>query len=204
MGLESWLFGAGHVGAPMPSAEIKLIDIPEMNYYNTDQPYPRWMMSVGDYVAFIAVRLCCLYPFSFHAAENWLGAQIDKCFHPHADPWLVQAAICSFGGAVCACMLGEVCARGPTIFQGYYKDPQQTAEVLDKDGWLHTGDVGMWLPGGRLKIIDRKKNIFKLSQGEYIAPEKIENIYLRCVGHAASIPCLLGLGAHAILAKQPL
>eukprot|EP00967_Tisochrysis_lutea_P025254 scaffold29083_cov14-Tisochrysis_lutea.AAC.1 len=62
-------------------------------------------MSVGDYVAFIAVRLCCLYPFSFHAAENWLGAQIDKCFHPHADPWLVQAAICSFGGAVCACML---------------------------------------------------------------------------------------------------
>lgn len=50
---------------------------------------------------------------------------------------------------------GEVCVRGPTIFQGYYRDPTQTAEVLDTEGWLHTGDVGLWLPGGRLKIVDR-------------------------------------------------
>lgn len=102
----------GHVGAPLPCNLIKLVDVPEKNYFASKSE-------------------------------------------------------------------GEVCVKGPNVFKGYLKDPERTAETLDPDGWLHTGDIGKWLPNGTLKIIDRKKHIFKLAQGEYISPEKIENIYIR-------------------------
>lgn len=72
---------------------------------------------------------------------------------------------------------GEICFKGPILMKEYYKNAEKTAETIDEDGWLHTGDVGQWTEYGTLQIIDRAKHIFKTSLGEYIAPEKIENIY---------------------------
>lgn len=104
----------GHVGGPLSCVKFRLKDIPDMNYFSSDLPFPR----------------------------------------------------------------GEVCMMGSNVTSGYYKCPEKTAEAFDAEGWFCSGDVGMVYPNGSVKIIDRKKNIFKLSQGEYIAPEKLENKYV--------------------------
>ncbi len=100
------------MGIPTPCNEVKLVDVPEMNYFANDPTAPR----------------------------------------------------------------GEICVRGPNCFTGYFCDPEKTAETLDEKGWVHSGDIGEWDGRGRLRIIDRKKNIFKLSQGEFVAPERIEAV----------------------------
>lgn len=75
---------------------------------------------------------------------------------------------------------GEVCFWGPGVMKSYFRNEEKTKEAFTEDGWLCSGDVCAVMPNGAMKIVDRAKNIFKLSQGEYIAPEKLENVYIKC------------------------
>ncbi|SMN19980.1 similar to Saccharomyces cerevisiae YER015W FAA2 Medium chain fatty acyl-CoA synthetase, activates imported fatty acids [Maudiozyma saulgeensis] len=82
---------------------------------------------------------------------------------------------------------GELQLRGPQVFSHYFKSPDETQAAIDKDGWFSTGDVGFIDSKGRIHIIDRVKNFFKLAHGEYIAPEKIENAYLSSCPYIAQL-----------------
>ena len=71
---------------------------------------------------------------------------------------------------------GEILFKGPNLMLGYFKSPEKTKEAIDEDGWFHTGDIGQML-GEYLQITDRKKEIFKLSTGKYVAHQVVENIF---------------------------
>lgn len=73
---------------------------------------------------------------------------------------------------------GELLVRGPTVFSEYFKNPEETAKTVEPEGWFHTGDIVKIDKLGRISIIDRKKNVLKLAQGEYISPERLENVYM--------------------------
>lgn len=75
---------------------------------------------------------------------------------------------------------GEILVRGPSMFAGYYKNPELTREAVDADGWFHTGDIGQFNTDGSLSVIDRKKSMLKLSQGEYVATEAVEAVFSEC------------------------
>ncbi len=94
---------------------------------------------------------------------------------------------------------GEILVKGPNVMLGYYNKPELTKEVIDHDGWLHTGDIGKFEEGKYLKITDRKKEIFKTSGGKYVAPQVIENKmkeslyieFIMVVGESQKFPAAL-------------
>jgi long-chain acyl-CoA synthetase len=102
---------------------------------------------------------------------------------------------------------GEILVKGPNVMQGYYKNPEATAEVMDAEGWFHTGDIGQFVEGQYLKITDRKKEIFKTGGGKYIAPQAMENAYkesrfieqIMVIGEAEKHPAALVQPAFDVL-----
>ena len=105
---------------------------------------------VGPPLACNYIKLMDVKDMNYFAENN----EGEVCLLLSSSSPLLSAPILSF----------QICFKGHNIFKGYYNDKEKTAEVLDADGWLHSGDIGRWLPNGVLKIIDRKKHIFKLSQ----------------------------------------
>ncbi|KAF2182710.1 long-chain-fatty-acid-CoA ligase/ protein binding protein [Zopfia rhizophila CBS 207.26] len=81
---------------------------------------------------------------------------------------------------------GELLIRSSTLFREYFKNDEETRKAIDEDGWFHTGDICSVDELGRFKVIDRRKNVLKLAQGEYISPERIENVYLANCGWIAT------------------
>jgi long-chain acyl-CoA synthetase len=147
----------------------------------------KWRQALGDNVKYIVAGGAALQPrlarifgaAGIHVLEGYGLSETSPVISCN-NPLTNQVKIGTVGPLLDDIQVkiaedGEILCKGPNIMLGYYKAPDLTAEVIDKDGWFHTGDVGVIEDGLYLKITDRKKEIFKLSSGKYIAPQTIEN-----------------------------
>ena len=104
---------------------------------------------------------------------------------------------------------GEICTKGPNLMLGYYKRPDLTAEVIDSEGWFHTGDIGEWMDKEFLRITDRKKEMFKTSGGKYVAPQVLENKFkesrfieqVMVIGDGKKYPAALVVPSYAFVSE---
>jgi len=111
-----------------------------------------------------------------HVGGPMPGSLVKLVSLPHMEYLVSDRA----HGSVKVVGRGEVCIRGPFNMDRYFGMKEKTDAVIDADGWFRTGDVGAWLPDGTLTILDRANNIFKVAQGEYVCPDKIERAIARC------------------------
>ena len=142
----------------------------------------------GDVITFLKVVFACPVMEAYGMSETAGGnvwCKVEDPVSGHAGGPNIALAVklrdipeLEYSSADKPYPRGELCMKGPMIMKGYFRKPEKTAECLI-DGWLHSGDVAEIYPNGTIKIIDRTKNIFKLSQGEYLAPEKLENGYVQ-------------------------
>lgn len=141
----------------------------------------------GKVLNFLKVAFCCTVFEAYGLTETSGGASFSQLDDPvighvggptKAVKWrLKDVEEMNYRSTDKPYPRGELQMKGPSIFSGYYKREDKTKEAFDSEGWFSTGDVVRVYPNGSVRIIDRAKNIFKLSQGEYIAPEKIEQAF---------------------------
>ncbi|MBN1414978.1 MAG: long-chain fatty acid--CoA ligase [Bacteroidales bacterium] len=150
--------------------------------------FSKWREALGGLVEIIVTGGAALQPrlaVIFNAAgipvaEGYGMTETSPVITTNRPPVTGEIRVGTVGPAVPGVEVkiaedGEILCRGKNVMHGYYKEPEMTREVIDNDGWFHTGDIGVMVEGKYLKITDRKKEIFKLSSGKYVAPQLIEN-----------------------------
>jgi long-chain acyl-CoA synthetase len=146
--------------------------------------FSKWQEALGGNIKFVASGSAALQPRLriFWAA----GIPIAEGYGlTETSPVIASSIITDFRIGCVGSVLpnvqvkiaedGEILVKGPSIMKGYYNKPELTNEVIDSEGWFHTGDIGEFSEGKYLKITDRKKEIFKTSGGKYVAPQLLEN-----------------------------
>ena len=148
--------------------------------------FSKWQLALGGNVKAIASGSAALQP---RLARIFLAAGIPILEGYGLSETSPVVTVNSFDKGICFGSVGtliehvevkiaedgEILVKGPNVMLGYYNNEEATNEVMDKDGWLHTGDIGVFIEDKFLKITDRKKEIFKTSGGKYIAPQAMEN-----------------------------